>query len=647
MRPYHMVKFALAILIGILCCVGKSHAAELQEELPEDRDYVLGRPMTEEEIAKIEAAVAPFAGMGGYSEEETTYIYAPENVPMLMNINIPRRYDVRDEGVEIVIESQRYGDCWAFAALDLLQINAQKQGIIGVQDLSERHLVYYTYHSVCGTPGQQPGESTVFMDNGQSTQCFWNGGKYDYAIRSLSSYLGAVSEQTAPYPEAAMPLADSPDAYSAACIRLESAGAFPAADRELLKSMILQYGAVGITYFSGTNYYEYSTAAQYCPSDIRADHAVTIIGWDDDYRRENFKILPESDGAWLVQNSWGTVFGDQGFFWLSYEDASIAENAYVMETTADSRGYIYQCDNTIMDYREMAERELQVANCYTLEGTWGRDEILRAVNVTVPVGGMSYRLDLFDLTAGKNIGEQTLLTEPVTGQIVWPGNVTIEIPDFPVMSYGSKVGIALTLYGETVGICTDTTGASGKTYCFGKGGTDTSYMMSAGRWEDYGARTNRNFRIKLLTDPAAGGASPIEAVYDNYLRIEDGQQAVEYLYSQLLQRQGEEQGAAYWQTYRQNNAPIMVLAGFLWSPEYRLKHPDTAVDAELARCVEMQTGTAAGEICRLYRSILYREGDIPGLLYWLERQSEGMQFSEMERLFYLSPEYISLRQTAE
>lgn len=206
MRRHHMIKFALAMLIGILCSMGESQAAQLQEEPPEDRDYVLGRPMTEEEIAEIERAVAPYAGMGGYQEEDTAYVYAGENVPMSISIDIPWRYDVRDEGADIVIESQRYGDCWAFAALDLLQINAWKQGMGNIPDLSERHLVYYTYHSVCGTPGQQPGEGTVFRDNGQSTQCFWNGGKYDYAIRSLGSYLGAVPEYMAPYQEAAVPL---------------------------------------------------------------------------------------------------------------------------------------------------------------------------------------------------------------------------------------------------------------------------------------------------------------------------------------------------------------------------------------------------------------------------------------------------------
>lgn len=644
MGRYNLAGLALMALAGALCCMTNSQAANTREDPAPERDYVLGRPMTQEEIEEIESAVAPFAGAGGYLEEDSALVYAWDNIPMAVNLELPPSYDVRREGIRIGIETQRYGDCWAFAALDLLQINGQKQGIMGGEDLSERHLVYYTYHSVCGTPGQQPGEGTSFLDNGQVTQCFWNGGKYDYAVRSLGSFLGAVPEGAASYLDAASPLPDNGDAYESACVRLKGASVFPSADGNLLKRMILQYGAVGITYCSSTSYYEYSTAAQYCPLDMRADHAVTVIGWDDDYRRENFKIQPEADGAWLVQNSWGTVFGDQGFFWLSYEDASIAENACVLEAGQGSYDYIYQCDNTILDEWETAQGELQVANCYTLEGTWGCQEALRAVNVTVPAGGVSYRLDLYDLSEGKNLGEQALLPEPVTGQIAWPGNVTIELPNEIVMSYGSRVGVALTLYGEVAGIYTDTTRSSGRTVCRSEGGIGTSYLMKDGYWEDYGAATGRNFRIKLLSNHVEQAALSISDIYENYLRIEDGQQAVQYLYRQLQKRRGETQGLAYWQEYRQKQEPIMVLAGFLWSPEYRLKHPGEQTAPALARCLELQTGQSVEDICGLYQEILNREYDLPGLLYWLKRREEGMTIQEMKRYFFLSPEYMDLRE---
>lgn len=51
-------------------------------------------------------------------------------------------------------------------------------------------------------------------------------------------------------------------------------------------------------------------------------HAVVIIGWDDNYSRNNFNSSnrPKNNGAWLILNSWGTDWGNNGTAWVSYED---------------------------------------------------------------------------------------------------------------------------------------------------------------------------------------------------------------------------------------------------------------------------------------------------------------------------------------
>lgn len=43
----------------------------------------------------------------------------------------------------------------------------------------------------------------------------------------------------------------------------------------------------------------YGSVTYYIPDATYSDHAATIIGWNDNYPKENFKYQPEHDGTWL------------------------------------------------------------------------------------------------------------------------------------------------------------------------------------------------------------------------------------------------------------------------------------------------------------------------------------------------------------
>ena len=95
-------------------------------------------------------------------------------------------------------------------------------------------------------------------------------------------------------------------------------------DNDLLKEAILKYGAVGIAYY-GTNVLPYvNGSSQYVPDNIGPNHGVALIGWDDNYPKENFYITPPSDGAWIIKNSWGETVGDNGYYYISYYDTTFA-----------------------------------------------------------------------------------------------------------------------------------------------------------------------------------------------------------------------------------------------------------------------------------------------------------------------------------
>ena len=71
-----------------------------------------------------------------------------------------------------------------------------------------------------------------------------------------------------------------------------------------------------------------------------------IIGWDDNYPKENFTVDLEADGAFICRNSWGSEFGNNGTFYVSYYDSNIGTHNVVFSGVEEVTNYdrIYQSD---------------------------------------------------------------------------------------------------------------------------------------------------------------------------------------------------------------------------------------------------------------------------------------------------------------
>ena len=91
----------------------------------------------------------------------------------------------------------------------------------------------------------------------------------------------------------------------------------------------MKYGSLDVSYFGQSTYDEESpyynpkTYAQYVNATEQANHEVAIIGWDDNFPKEKFLVAPPGDGAWIIKNSWGPDFGDNGCMYVSYYDQSL------------------------------------------------------------------------------------------------------------------------------------------------------------------------------------------------------------------------------------------------------------------------------------------------------------------------------------
>lgn len=328
-------------LMGLLLC-GLILPAGAQKTQEETSPALLGQlePLTKEYLAWSQ--LSP-------EEQAQRRMPSPTKLSRARGVaaqaSYPTQYDARDLGYLTPVRNQGYTNtCWTFSgsinAGDYFAYQAYQEGGSASPVFSPRHMEYSLSH----IPGQ-PDTGLEWVDKTLDT-----GGNQYFAASYWFNGMGPVSEEDCPFLnhdlqwEGDTPIL-TPHHASRAQLQVEPAAQilsyqlsgytaedFPADGLPTqtmindVKGYVYQYGSCDVGLYYDETYWNEENTCYYWPEQsVQANHAVVAVGWDDNYPRENFSEDPGMDGAWIIQNSWGTSWGEEGFFYVSYADWSIYE----------------------------------------------------------------------------------------------------------------------------------------------------------------------------------------------------------------------------------------------------------------------------------------------------------------------------------
>lgn len=237
---------------------------------------------------------------------------------------LPVYFNLNDK-INVKVENQKqFGLCWDFASLKSVETNlALTQG--KDYDLSESHLDYMM-SNIYGLQGRKAN----------------NGGNFSDMKLYNSQFKGFALEEEIPlnvyedYEYNTFYNVPKEDLY------ITKYAEFPAVRKDddmsqeeyenklkefqtVVKTHIMNYGSIYAVIYAPykTNHYIDRNGSEF----VFSTHAISIVGWDDTYSRENFEspygVIPQKDGAYIALNSWGENWGDRGFFYISYEDIMV------------------------------------------------------------------------------------------------------------------------------------------------------------------------------------------------------------------------------------------------------------------------------------------------------------------------------------
>lgn len=319
-------------------------------------------------------------------------------------------FSLISEGITTPIYDQIYGTCWLYAGLTSMESNYKLKNStdIGItfndsndtalldEILSEEKAAGGYYFEDSYTSNRNAGGCSPYVTSALSN------GYGDYILTD-SYYVskdikGTFDISNYPGPDEPFTMPPISQDYS----------------RDDIKYIVQNYGAF-ICSINHTNIGKYhGFYAWNNPHYSEVNHDVVIVGWDDTFPKEIFKEEATQDGAWLIQNSFGDNFGNNGCFWLSY-DTPIYPNCTLSVTTDFDH---------VLAYDGGFEEAITTGNSTTTANKFHEEGLLRGIGTYF----LNYDETITIAIYNENFSEVIYTQEATTR---YPGYHVIEL-DTPV-----------------------------------------------------------------------------------------------------------------------------------------------------------------------------------------------------------------------